>query len=93
MKTKTRKGAKSYTLYKVIYKGFEPDLEKDFYESLGSLNETKWTGSDYDFKGVRQILFNDLTKLEEEKVRKEAKTFLPSDVKFSRRKYRIGKGD
>lgn len=87
---KSKKG-KGFTATIITYKGSEPDLDKEFYESLGKAINKKWGGSGFGLSdGVRDISFYNLTPSQKRLVRGRAKEIFPSYIGTAYRYYAEG---
>ncbi len=83
----TKEVYKSFTVTKLSYRGFYPDLEIQFEDSIGKTIVSKWLGSNYDTEtDVRSISFTDLTSNQRKKIKEEAKKILPDYIGSSSRR-------
>ena len=85
--SRTREGYKSFTITNISYKGFYPDLDLQFEDSIGKTILGKWLGSDYTKDtDIRSISFTDLTSNQREIVKSKAKEIYPEYIKSSSRR-------
>ena len=80
----TRKGYKSFTVTNISYKGFYPDLDLQFEDSIGKTILDKWLGSDYTKEtDTRSISFTGLTSNQRQTVKSKAREIYPEYIKSS----------